>query len=118
MYSSMGVPQRRVSFAPSRNVSCDLPCHRLQTPVYTLYAVPTIVSAAILLSTRHLGISLPSSSSNRWWELFDAEWEDVWSVCGYVMRLYRERSAEDQTRVMGMVSKKGVRQWLDENRVP
>ncbi|EED78606.1 predicted protein [Postia placenta Mad-698-R] len=90
----------------------------LQTPVYTLYAVPTIVSAAILLSSRHLGISLPSSPSNRWWELFDAEWEDVWSVCGYVMRLYRERSAEDQTRVMGMVSKKGVRQWLDENRVP
>ncbi|GBE82354.1 predicted protein [Sparassis crispa] len=88
----------------------------LQTPVYALYAVPTILSAAILLTTRHLGISLPSSPTSRWWELFDAEWEDVWSVCGYIMRLYRERSAEDQTRVMRMVSKKGVRQWLEENQ--
>ncbi|EMD38490.1 hypothetical protein CERSUDRAFT_113662 [Gelatoporia subvermispora B] len=73
----------------------------LQTPVYALYPVPTIVSAAIMLTTRHLGISLPSSPENRWWELFDAEWEDVWSVCGYIMRLYRERDAEDQKRLWG-----------------
>ncbi|KZT11417.1 cyclin-like protein [Laetiporus sulphureus 93-53] len=90
----------------------------MQTPVYALYSVPTIVSAAILLTTRHLGIPLPSSPSNRWWELFDAEWEDVWSVCGYIMRLYRERSVEERTRVMGMITKKGVRQWLDENQPP
>ncbi|KAI0934433.1 hypothetical protein AcW1_005957 [Taiwanofungus camphoratus] len=89
----------------------------MQTPVYAIYAVPTIVSAAILLTTRHLGIALPSSPENCWWELFDAEWEDVWSVCGYIMRLYRERSTEDQTRVMGMVSRKGVRRWLDENQL-
>ncbi|KAI0807143.1 cyclin-L1 [Fomes fomentarius] len=88
----------------------------LQTPVYALYAVPTIVSAAILLATRHLGISLPSSPDSCWWELFDADWEDVWSVAGYIMRLYRERTPEGQDRVLGLVSKKGVRAWLEENQ--
>ncbi|CCM06232.1 uncharacterized protein FIBRA_08478 [Fibroporia radiculosa] len=87
----------------------------LQTPVYALYAVPTIVSAAILLTSRHLSIPLPSSPDNCWWELFDADWEDVWSVCGHIMRLYRERNIEDRTRIMGMVSKKGVRQWLEDH---
>ncbi|KAI0781059.1 cyclin-L1 [Trametes elegans] len=87
----------------------------LQTPVYALYAVPTIVSAAILLATRQLGISLPSSPESCWWELFDANWEDVWSVAGYIMRLYRERSPEDQARVLGLVSKKGIRLWLEDH---
>lgn len=48
--------------------------------------------------------------------LFDAEWEDVWSVSGYVMRLYRKRTEEDRKRVVGMVSKKDVRKWLEDNR--
>ncbi|KAH7912252.1 cyclin-like protein [Hygrophoropsis aurantiaca] len=86
-----------------------------QTPVYALYAVPTIVSAAIFLSCRHLDISLPSTPPNCWWDLFDAPWEDVWSVCGYVMRLYRDRSPEDRLRVVGMLNKKDVRKWLEEN---
>ncbi|KAI0721648.1 cyclin-like protein [Cerioporus squamosus] len=88
----------------------------LQTPVYALYAVPTIVSAAILLATRHLGIALPSSPESCWWELFDADWEDVWSVAGYIMRLYRERSPQDQARVLGLVSKKAVRAWLEDHQ--
>jgi hypothetical protein len=50
-----------------------------------------------------------------WWELFDAEWEDVWSVCGYIMRLYRRRTPEESRRVFGMVTKKEVRKWLEEN---
>jgi hypothetical protein len=79
--------------------------------LYTLYPVPTIVSAAILLTTRHLSVSLPDN----WWELFDADWEDVWSACGRIMRLYRERSHEDRMRVAGMVGKKEVRKWLDEH---
>ena len=91
-----------------------LPLHRLQTPVYALFAVPTIVSAAILLTVRHLGISLPSTPENSWWELFDAEWDDVWNVCGYIMRLYRDRSLEDRVRVIGLIGKKEVRRWLDE----
>lgn len=92
----------------------DLIC-RLQTPVYALYPVPTIVSAAILLTTRHLNISLPSTHPNCWWELFDADWEDVWSVCGHIMRLYRERGVDEEKRVVGMVNKKDVRKWLEEN---
>ncbi|KAH9946217.1 cyclin-like protein [Epithele typhae] len=87
----------------------------LQTPVYAVYAVPTIASAAIMLATRHLNIALPSSPDACWWELFDADWQDIWSVAGYIMRLYRERSTEDQARVMGLVSKKAVRSWIEDN---
>ncbi|KAJ7470293.1 cyclin-like protein [Mycena latifolia] len=86
----------------------------LQTPVYALYPVPTIVSAAILLTVRHLQLALPSAPPNCWWELFDAAWEDVWSVCGHIMRLYRPRSEEETQRAVRMVSKKEVRRWLDE----
>jgi hypothetical protein len=87
--------------------------NRLQTPVYALYAVPTVVSAAILLTTRHLGIALPSGATNCWWELFDVEWEDLWSVCGYIMRLYRERTTNERVEIMGLLSKRDFRQWLD-----
>lgn len=87
----------------------------LQTPVYALYQIPAIVSAAIFLAVRHLNISLPSTPPNCWWELFDASWDDVWSICGYIMRLYRERNVEDSTRVIGMVTKKEVRRWLEEH---
>jgi len=87
----------------------------LQTPVYALYAIPTIVSAAILLTTRHLHISLPSTPPNCWWDLFDATWEDVWCVCGYIMRLYRDRRVEERMQVVGMIGKKEVRKWLEEN---
>ncbi|KAF8184902.1 cyclin-like protein [Mycena galopus ATCC 62051] len=86
----------------------------LQTPVYALYPVPTIVAAAILLASRALAIPLPSAPPDCWWELFDAAYEDVWSVCGFVMRLYRERSEEERGRVVGMVGKKEVRRWLEE----
>ncbi|KAI0306778.1 cyclin-like protein [Multifurca ochricompacta] len=85
----------------------------LQTPVYVLYAVPTVVSAAILLTTRRLGISLPSSPESCWWELFDVEWEDLWSVCGYIMRLYRERTTLERVEIMGLLRKKDIRQWLE-----
>lgn len=91
----------------------NLTLSRLQTPVYALYAVPTVVSAAILLTTRRLGISLPSSPENCWWELFDVEWEDLWSVCGHIMRLYRERTTAEQIEIMGLLSKKDLRQWLE-----
>ncbi|KIK63630.1 hypothetical protein GYMLUDRAFT_95218 [Collybiopsis luxurians FD-317 M1] len=86
----------------------------LQTPVYTLYQIPTIVCAAIHLTTRHLRIALPNSDSNNWWKLFDADWEDLWNVCGYIMRLYRERTEAETARVVGMISKKGVRKWLED----
>ena len=87
----------------------------LQTPVYALYPVPTIVTAAILLTSRQLSIPLPSKHPNCWWTLFDAEWDDVWTVAGYIMRLYRERSPGEKTKVMGLVTKREVRKWLEEH---
>ncbi|PPQ81209.1 hypothetical protein CVT25_015733 [Psilocybe cyanescens] len=66
-------------------------------------------------ATRHLQIPLPSNSPMPWWELFDTNWEDVWSVSGHIMRLYRERTLEDKRRVLGMVTKKEVRRWLEGN---
>ncbi len=83
--------------------------------MYALYQIPTIVCAAILLTIRQLEISLPSEPPNCWWELFDAFWEDMWSVCGYIMRLYRERTDEERKRVVGLVSKKDVRLWLEQH---
>lgn len=83
----------------------------MQTPVYALYPVPTIVCASILLTSRFLSIPLPDA----WWELFDADFEDVWSVCGWTMRLYRERSDEERQVVTRMTSKKAVREWLERN---
>lgn len=88
---------------------------RLQTPVYAVYAVPTIISAAILLTVRHCDIALPSKPPHCWWTLFDAGWEDIWSVSGHIMRLYRPRTLEEQLRPMGMISKKDVRKWLEEH---
>ena len=87
----------------------------LQTPVYALYPVPTIVTAAILLTSRHLSIPLPSEPPNCWWLLFDAEWDDVWSVAGYIMRLYRVRLPSEKGTVMRLVTKKEVRKWLEEH---
>ncbi|KAK0445501.1 cyclin-like protein [Armillaria borealis] len=81
----------------------------LQSPVYALYQIPTIVSAAILLTIRFLAIRLPDA----WWKLFDTEWEDVWSVCGYIMRLYHPEV--DRKVVQGMLTKGDVRAWLEEN---
>ncbi|KAK7049284.1 hypothetical protein VNI00_005885 [Paramarasmius palmivorus] len=86
----------------------------MQTPVYALYQVPTIVSAAIYLATCFLKISLPSKPPHCWWELFDADWDDLWSVCGYIMRLYRDRDEKDRSRVVRMITKQGVRKWLEE----
>jgi cyclin L len=92
------------------------PTFRLQTPVYALYAIPTIVCASIFLTTRKLGIPLPCPPAHEpWWELFDADWTDMWTVAGHVMRLYREREPEERKRVLGLLTKGDVRRWLDDN---
>lgn len=89
-----------------------------QTPVYALYQIPTIVCASIFLTVRELQIPLPSKPPVCWWELFDANWDDVWSVSGCIMRLYRRRTPEENRRVLGMVTKKEVRKWLEDNATP
>jgi hypothetical protein len=88
----------------------------LQTSVYALYPVPTIVCAAIFLATRKLGIALPSLPAQAWWELFDTEWDDMEAVCAYIIHLYQPRSAKDSLQVMGLLSKKDVRKWLDDQQ--
>lgn len=81
---------------------------RLHTPVYALYPVPTIVCAAVLLTIRQLAVPLP----NLWWELFDAEWEDVWAVAGHIMRLYRPQDTSHRRHLLSLLSKHDVRQYL------
>jgi len=80
----------------------------LQTPVYALYPVPTIVCAAILLMIRQLAIPLP----DLWWELFDADWEDIWAVSGHIMRLYRPKEPSHRRHLLSLLSKHEVRQYL------
>jgi len=84
----------------------------LQAPVYALFPFPTLACASILLSTRHHDVSLPSG----WHDLFDAEYDDVMAVAGYIMRLYRERSEEDKKRWIHLAigGKKAVRKWLED----
>ncbi|CCA68945.1 hypothetical protein PIIN_02805 [Serendipita indica DSM 11827] len=90
----------------------------LQTPVYAIYPIPVIVCASIFLVIRHLQLPLPSEreSELRWWELFDASYDDVWLVCGLIMRLYRPRSQADQLRPSQLLTKKDVRRWLHDHK--
>lgn len=98
-------------------MSSDRTLLSLQTPVYTVFNIPTIVCAAILLTIRHLNIPLPSEPPTCWWELFDAVWDDVWDVAGYIMRLYRKREEKDRLAVMGLATKKDVRTWIESNLI-
>lgn len=100
----MGLSERCVSGSASRPWR-RLRRDRLQTAAYVQYQTPTMVSAAILLTVRDVGIGLPSG----WWVLFDAEWEDMWSVCGHIMRLYRRRTPDETRGTIAMVSKQAVR---------
>ncbi|PVG00878.1 cyclin-like protein [Serendipita vermifera] len=90
----------------------------LQTPVYAMFPIPPIVCAAIFLTIRHLQLPLPSepTSSIRWWELFDASFDDMWVISGIIMRLYRRRSEADQQRVVNMLRKEDVRKWLEHRK--
>ncbi|KDQ10164.1 hypothetical protein BOTBODRAFT_116159 [Botryobasidium botryosum FD-172 SS1] len=85
----------------------------LQTPVYALYPIPTIACAAILLTTRTLSLPLPAG----WYLLFDAELEDMMSICGMIMRLYRDRPESERARWVRLAvgGKREVRKWLSEN---
>ncbi|KAG8956526.1 hypothetical protein FRC04_000004 [Tulasnella sp. 424] len=85
----------------------------LQTPVYAIYPFPTIAVACIFLTCRQLQIPLPEEPSHPWWSLFDADLEDITSICGYILRLYRPRSEAEKQLAMALVSKKELRKWLD-----
>ncbi|CAG8724312.1 149_t:CDS:2, partial [Acaulospora colombiana] len=90
----------------------------MQTPVYAIFPVPPIVCAAIFLTIRHLQLPLPSEPTSpiRWWELFDASFDDMWVISGIIMRLYRKRPQVDQQRVVNMLRKEDVRKWLEHHK--
>lgn len=53
------------------------------------YQPPTIACAVIWLAARTAQVKLPTSPP--WWELFDAELEDIENVSRHIMRLYALR---------------------------
>jgi hypothetical protein len=57
---------------------------------------------------RQLAIPLP----DLWWELFDADWEDIWAVSGHIMRLYRPKEPSHRRHLLSLLSKHEVRQYL------
>ena len=56
---------------------------------------------------------MPEDPETPWWGLFDAELEDMTSICGSIQRLYRPRSDAERKLVMSLVSKQAVRKWLE-----
>ncbi|KAH7096104.1 cyclin-like protein [Auriculariales sp. MPI-PUGE-AT-0066] len=83
----------------------------LQTPAFAIYPLPTVVCTCIHLAARHLQVALPDD----WWDVFDAEWDDLHTVAGMVMRLYRPRAATERANVEQLISKREVRQWLEQH---
>lgn len=81
-----------------------------------MFPFPALACASILLSTRIHAIPLPDG----WNELFDADMDDMVLVCGYIMRLYRERPEAEKARWIELVvgGKKAVRKWLEEQGRP
>ncbi|GFZ49440.1 hypothetical protein JCM24511_07560 [Saitozyma sp. JCM 24511] len=104
----------------------------LLTPLYAIHPPHTLACASILLTTRLLRIPLPSN----WYILFDVEYDDIWSCCGMVMRLWEDwglapprgamwsppetadarRARENRWRRAWILSqgKKAVRRWVEE----
>lgn len=64
----------------------------LQTPLYTIHPPHTLACFSILLATRLLRIPLP----DKWWILFDAEYDDLWACCGTVMTLWDDWKIGDK----------------------
>jgi len=58
--------------------------YSLLTPLYAVHPPHTLAVASILLTTRLLRILLPAE----WYLLFDVEWDEIWSCCGAVMRVW------------------------------
>ncbi|ADV22622.1 cyclin-dependent protein kinase regulator [Cryptococcus gattii E566] len=58
----------------------------LLTPLYAIHPPHTIACISILLTTRLLRIPLPP----KWYLLFDVSYDEIWSGCGVVMRLWND----------------------------
>ncbi|OXH31594.1 cyclin-dependent protein kinase regulator [Cryptococcus neoformans] len=58
----------------------------LLTPLYAIHPPHTVACISILLTTRLRRIPLPP----KWYLLFDVSYDEVWSGCGVVMRLWND----------------------------
>ncbi|KAE8542624.1 hypothetical protein D1P53_001405 [Cryptococcus gattii VGV] len=58
----------------------------LLTPLYAIHPPHTIACISILLTTRLLRIPLPP----KWYLLFDVSYDEIWSGCGVIMRLWND----------------------------
>lgn len=69
-----------------------------------------------MLSTREHGLALPEG----WHELFDSDMQDMTSVAGWILRLYRPRLESDKALWTKLVTggKKAVRRWLEDQGRP
>ncbi|TPX63989.1 hypothetical protein SpCBS45565_g06186 [Spizellomyces sp. 'palustris'] len=60
----------------------------LRTSIYVCYQPSTIACAVIYLAARVCKVKLPTNPP--WWEVFDADLEDLENVSGHILNLYRK----------------------------
>ncbi|KND01998.1 uncharacterized protein SPPG_02504 [Spizellomyces punctatus DAOM BR117] len=60
----------------------------LRTSIYVCYQPSTIACAVIYLAARVCKVKLPTNPP--WWEVFDADLEDLENVSGHILSLYRK----------------------------
>lgn len=84
----------------------------LQTVLPALFAPSPLAAAALLYATRTDKIPLP----DRWWELFDVQWEDMVVIVGVMEKHWERLKSGEGKRVWGMSEREGVREWLAQNR--
>ncbi|KAI9034354.1 cyclin-like protein, partial [Hyaloraphidium curvatum] len=71
---------------------------RLRTPISVAYPVHTVACAAIWLAARQIGIALPTVPP--WWQVFDAELEDLETISLILLDLYARRVPEDRQKII------------------
>ncbi|KAM3582489.1 hypothetical protein VKS41_005135 [Umbelopsis sp. WA50703] len=60
----------------------------LRTIVYVVYHPPVIACASIWLACRDCGIKLPTNPDAQWWDLFEADMQDIQAVASHIKSLY------------------------------
>ncbi|WVO17750.1 hypothetical protein L204_105448 [Cryptococcus depauperatus] len=107
----------------------------LLTPLYAIHPPHTLACISILLTTRLLHIPLPP----KWYLLFDVSFDEIWTACGFVMKLWDQWGLDRPTDVLGQKpgtaeerigakdarwrrawilaqSRKAVRRWVEERK--
>ncbi|KAJ2958981.1 hypothetical protein NQZ79_g5505 [Umbelopsis isabellina] len=60
----------------------------LRTIVYVVYHPPVIACASIWLACRDCQVKLPTNPDAQWWDLFEADMQDIQTVAGHIRSLY------------------------------